>query len=306
MSVFPRKILLTGATGFIGKHVAQRLLSDGCEVSAIILPGDSSTITADIKGISVNMADAEKLTAAVRTASPELIIHMAAAGVTDLTLTFQESCHINVQGVINILEAAHLIPSLQRLILFGSSYEYGARRSDDGMDPFSAYGASKLAAWSYARTAYNMWGLPVVWVRPFQVYGPGQPETTFIPSAIRAAISGQDFRMTAGAQQRDFIYVSDIVSGLEAVIAAADIDGRSLVLGTGTLTPLIRVVQSIWQMTNARGRILAGALPYRSGEVSAIAANIHRTRLLANWEAAVPLERGLELTIDAIRESFQE
>ena len=124
--------------------------------------------------------------------------HLAAVGVTNPGLSFYESYNVNVQGTINILEAVRTTPCVQRLVLFGSSFEYGARRSDDDLDPFNAYGASKLAAWAYARAAYNAWNLPVVWVRPFQVFGPGQPEKTFIPAAIRAALSGKDFRHDCG------------------------------------------------------------------------------------------------------------
>ena len=302
MPGLPAKILMTGATGFIGRHLTQRFLSNGCEVSAIVLPEERPLLPSGVKSISGDIVDTAGVAAAVHTTSPDLIIHLAAAGVTDPAISFHESCSVNVQGVINLLEAARTASTLQRLVLIGSSYEYGARKSDDTMDPFNAYGASKLAAWAYTRAAYNTWGLPVVWVRPFQVYGPGQPGKTFIPSAIHAALSGQDFRMTAGAQQRDFTFIGDIVDGLLAIISASDVDGRTLDLGTGELTPLIEVVRVIWHMTQAQGRILAGTLPYRPGEVSAIAANVQRTRLLTNWEATVSLQHGMKLTIDAIRE----
>jgi nucleoside-diphosphate-sugar epimerase len=240
----------------------------------------------------------------VQILSPELIIHLAAVGVTNPAVSSYETCRINVEGVINLIEAARSVSSLQRLVFVGSSFEYGARRSDDGLDPFNAYGASKVAAWAYARAAYNAWKLPIVWVRPFQVYGPGQPENTFIPSAIHAALSGQDFPMTAGAQQRDFIFIEDIVDGLLAIISASNVEGRSLDLGTGHFTPLINVVQDIWKLTDARGLIMPGNLPYRQGEVTVIASNTRRTRLLTGWEASVSLQEGLQITIDAIRTSL--
>ncbi len=298
----PPNVLLTGATGFIGRRLAQRFVTSGCEVSALVLPGEQALLPSGVKSIPGDITDSAGVAAALRDVSPTLIIHLAAAGVTDPGLSFHESCRVNVQGLINILETARTTSSLQRIILIGSSYEYGARKSDDDLDPFNAYGASKVAAWAYARAAYNAWNLPIVWVRPFQVYGPGQPAKTLIPAAIRAALSGQDFRMTAGAQQRDFIFVEDIIDGLVAITSAEDITGRTLDLGTGQLTSLIKVVRVIWDVAQARGRILAGALPYRAGEVSAIAANVQRTRLLTNWEATVPLQQGLQWTLEDIRE----
>ena len=77
-----------------------------------------------------------------------------------------------------------MLDFVRRVVVIGTSYEYGARRSDDGLDPFNTYSASKVAAWAFARAAYNAWGLPVVSVRPFQVYGPGQRSEALVPAAI--------------------------------------------------------------------------------------------------------------------------
>ena len=193
------------------------------------------------------------------------------------------------------------VGTAQRIVLVGSSYEYGARRADDSLDPFNAYSASKVAAWAFARAAYNAWRAPVVWVRPFQVYGPGQREKALIPAAIRAALNGDDFRMTAGEQQRDFIFVEDVIEGLMAAATAANIEGRALDVGTGQLHPIRSVVERIWDLADAQGEILAGALPYRPGEVPAIPADVALTRLLTGWEARVGLEDGLRKTIEGMR-----
>lgn len=301
----PQKITLTGATGFIGQHLSRRLMSDGYDVSALILPGEKSQLPSHVTCLPVDITDATGVTDALQAFTPTHIIHLAAVGVTSPGLSFHESWRVNVQGVINVLEAVQTLPAVERVLLVGSSYEYGARRSDDEVDPVNAYGASKLAGWAYARAAYNLWHLPVVWVRPFQVYGPGQPVHTLVPAAIHAALAGEDFRMTPGAQQRDFIYINDLIDGLVAVLFQKDLAGRTLDLATGQLTPLIDVVTAIWKLTGAQGRILAGALPYRSGEVPAIPANVHRTRLLTNWEATVSLEQGLRWTIQAIDEALK-
>jgi nucleoside-diphosphate-sugar epimerase len=223
-----------------------------------------------------------------------------------------EACRVNVGGMIALLEAARRLDSVRRVVVIGTSYEYGARRSDDDLDPFNTYSASKVAAWAFARAAYNAWGLPIVSVRPFQVYGPGQRREALVPAAILAGLRHEDFRMTKGEQQRDFVYVEDIVRGLVAAMAAPDIEGRVLDLGTGKLLRVLDVVERIWELTEARrceaacsevGRILAGALPYRPGEVSAIPADVERTRLLTGWEAQVSLDQGLALTIEALRSS---
>ena len=303
----PQSILLTGATGFIGRRLSQELLRAGCAVSALVLPDEVDNVLPGIRAIVGDVTDHDAVVRALAVTQPEGVFHLAAVGTTDTGLPMAEACRVNVGGMIALLEAVRDDP-VRRVVAIGTSYEYGARRSDDGLDPFNTYSASKVAAWAFARAAYNAWGLPVVSVRPFQVYGPGQRREALVPAAILAALRGEDFRMTKGEQQRDFVYVDDIVQGLIAAMVAPDVEGRVLDLGTGMLSRVLDVVQRIWDLTEAGrseagGRILAGALTYRPGEVSAIPADVQRTRLLTGWEAQVALDQGLALTIESLRKS---
>ena len=293
-------VFLTGATGFIGQRLAKRLIAAGVGVAALVLPGEEDLLPAGVRAISGDVTDSDSVVSAVQAIRPALIVHLAAVGVTNPGLPFTAACHVNVGGTINVLDAAREVGTARRIVLVGSSYEYGARRADDSLDPFNAYSASKVAAWAFARAAYNAWNAPVVWVRPFQVYGPGQREKALIPAAIRAALNGDDFCMTAGEQQRDFIFVDDVIKGLMAAATAPNIEGRVLDVGTGQLHPIRSVVEFIWDLANAQGKILAGALPYRPGEVPAIPADVARMRLLTGWEAQVGLDDGLRKTIEGM------
>jgi len=240
---------------------------------------------------------------ALEAAQPRVVFHLAAVGTADTGLPMAEACRVNVGGMIALLEGIRRSETVQRVVVIGTSYEYGARRADDGLDPFNPYSASKVAAWAFARAAYNAWGLPVVSVRPFQVYGPGQRRAALVPAAIAAALQGQDFQMTQGEQQRDFVYVDDVVRGLLAAVQAPDMEGRVVDLGSGLLHRIIDVVERIWELapTTRRaasaGRIVAGALPYRPGEVFAIPADVERTYDLTGWRARVSLDEGLRMTL---------
>jgi nucleoside-diphosphate-sugar epimerase len=139
--------------------------------------------------------------------------------------------------------------------------------------------------------------LPTVTVRPFQVYGPEQPSHTLVPSAIEAALTGENFAMTAGEQTRDFTYVDDIVEGMMTTAMTPRIEGQSLDLGTGKGTQIREVVERIWELTGAPGTIQLGALPYRIGEVMHLVADAERTHTLTGWRARVSLDEGLEKTI---------
>ncbi len=259
----------------------------------MVLPGEVALLPPGARAYAADVTDVDALRRIVSDAQPQVVFHLAAVGLTNPHLPAADALRVNTGSVIALLEALHEAGCARRIILLGSSYEYGARRADDSCDPFNAYAASKVAAWAFARAAYNTWNAPAVWARPFQVYGPGQPEAAFIPAALRAARHGDDFPMTGGEQQRDFIFVDDIVTGLLALAQADGIEGRAFDLGTGQLHTLREVAERIWQLSGARGRLRVGALPYRPGEVTAIPADPERARRLTGWQAQVTLDAGL-------------
>ena len=304
MTQLATPILLTGATGFIGARLARQLVAQGADVAALVLPGERAQLPTGVHPYLGDVTDSVCVSRIVNTVQPGLIMHLAAVGITRPNLPFSEALRVNVGGMVNVLEAARERDCVQRIVAVGSSYEYGARRAEEGIDPFNAYSASKVAAWACARAAHNAWGAPVVWVRPFQVYGPGQRETALIPAAIHAALTGADFPMTAGEQQRDFIYVDDVVAGLLAAATTLNIEGQALDLGTDTLHRICDVVAKIWQLTDAHGKMQPGALAYRPGEVPTIPADAARARRLTGWAARVSLEAGLSQTIAALREQY--
>ena len=115
---------------------------------------------------------------------------------------------------------------------------------------------------------------------------------------MAAAMAGKDFELTAGKQEKDWIYVSDIVDGLLAVLDAGLPPGTSIELGTGRLTSVADLVNNIYDLVGHGGKPLVGALPSRSGEVQAHAADVDTTRKLIGWEATVSLEVGLSCYID--------
>ncbi len=302
----PFSVFITGATGFIGSSLIRILRRGEAEVQALVLPGEADSLPPDIPSYEGDVGDAVAVKSALMQARPDVFMHLAAVGLRTPNLSFQEACRVNVGGVLNALSAIRDHPTVRRLVLVGSAHEYGARRADDSLDPFSVYSASKAAAWAFARAAYNAWGAPVVWVRPFQVYGPGQRTEALIPAVIASALSGEDFAMTSGEQQRDFIFVDDICRGLIAAATVPDIEGRVLDLGTGTLRTVRAVVERLWALMDAEGTIHAGVLPYRPGEVPAIPADVARTYRLTGWRAQVSLADGLRRTVDTTRMASDE
>jgi nucleoside-diphosphate-sugar epimerase len=299
-----KRVLVTGSTGFIGHHLVRRLVDLDAQVYAATSPADELDIVFGPSGLPLrplafDVRDPEAVQRAMDEATPEIVFSLAAVGVTNPAVDSMLALLVNAGGVVNSLEALRG-SNVSRVLLVGTCHEYGARDAVEGLDPFNAYAASKIAAWAFGRMYWRAYDMPVVTVRPFQVYGPGQPSQSLIPAALGAALSGEDFAMTPGEQERDFVYVQDVVDGMLATAEAVRIEGMSLDLGTGIGHAIRHVVERIWQLTDAKGQIRLGVLSYRSSEAMQLVADADRTAKFTGWRAATSLEEGLHATIRSL------
>lgn len=296
-----KRVLVTGATGFIGRHLVRRISETGAFIFAAASSPDEPRRSPVDEGpsphrLNFDIRDADAVRNALDEARPDIVFHLAAVGVTDPDVHPMVSLTVNGGGAINLLDGLRG-RGADRVVLVGTCYEYGDASKDGRLDPHNAYAASKVAAWAFGHMYWRAYGLPVVTVRPFQVYGPGQPQNTLIPSAIRAALAGEDFPMTPGSQVRDFVFVEDVVDGMLATAVADAAEGKSLDLGTGIGFTVLQAVERVWQLTSAEGKIRAGALPYRKGTTMNLLADADRTYHETGWRARTSLDEGLRTTI---------
>jgi UDP-glucose 4-epimerase len=296
------RILVTGATGFIGRSFIPVLLKQPAfNIVLLRLESESErpfppplaslrpqfdVVYADLRNFSLTVR-------AIRQAQPDVVVHLAAAGPADPFLPVETALRHNVTGTINLLRACFEKTFTTRQIIVA--------RTPGERSAMNVYAASKAAAWNFCQMYGRTQAWPIHGAMIFQAYGPYQPENTLIPSAINAALSGQDFPMTAGTQQRDWIHVADVAAGLTAMIDKSLPPGTTIELGTGQLTSVADVVQQIYALADKGGRPQIGVLPGRPGEEPVQVANVARAKELVGWETAVSLTDGLAFLLNPPR-----
>ena len=289
--------LLTGATGFIGQHLAAQLVQAGAEVAVLLregyagtpLPGLLNPLRPRLHLVYADLRNFNLTVRAVREANPACIIHLAAAGVSDPFLPVNTALSHNLTGTLNLLRAC-----FERQ---GNVTRFVMARTPGERTAMNVYAASKAAAWQFCQMYVRTQGWPIVGGMVYQAYGPGQDKRALVPSAVAAACAGHDFPMTSGQQQRDWIHVEGVVSGFQAIVQAELSPGDTIELGTGQSYSVAEVVHLIYELVNQGGRPLVGALPRRPGEDSRQQANIHEAQALTGWQARHALHDGLNLLV---------
>ncbi len=268
------RIFLTGGTGFLGSHFLRRALTVGHEVLALRRPGSQPKIPlpSQPRWLEGGLTDpwGEQLRHC------DTLVHLAAVGVSPQKATWTELFQINVQDSLQLWRAA-VEAGVRRLVICGSCFEYGASGgrydfipAEAPLLPTTAYGASKAAASAAALGLAAEQNLALLILRPFHMFGEGQHKSNFWPALKKAAQAGEDFPMTAGSQIRDFMPVEDAAEAFLASLDRTDLAAgvpRVENLGSGQAQTLLEFATTWWSHWRASGRIRAGEVPYRTGEV---------------------------------------
>ncbi len=298
-----KHVLLIGGTGMLGANLAHRLVANGFQVSLLARPASNRTrlesIAGDLRFLDGDVTDKAAVCKAVEKAAPHIVFHLAATPFNPPTIAPEEHFRVNALGTLYLLEALRKAPRTT-LVYTGSAAVYGADSSfteDQPLKPATILGAAKAAAATLLQTYSRMYGLPTVELRLFMPYGPWEHPRRLVPQTILAALDGRDLPMSLGEQQRDLVYVEDVI---EALILAGTkpLPPESVInIGSGVGTPVKDVVRLILSLTGTTARALLGALPTRPDEIMVMAANIDKARQVLNWKPRTTLEQGLEKTI---------
>ncbi len=293
------RVAVTGASGFIGSRLVERLGEAGAEVYGVArgLPGPAR----EDRWWRADVSDPEALGLAFDAIRPDVVFHLAGLvtgeRASELMLPMLRT---NLVGTVNVL-AWVAERGCARVVIAGSMEEPAPDAT--GTVPASPYAASKAAASSYARMAHALYDVPAAVLRVFMTYGPGQRDgTKLVPYVTSSLLRGDVPRVTSGARTVDWVFVDDVADAFVAAGRASGIEGTTLDVGTGRGVPVRTVVEMLAGLVAPGARVAFGAVPDRPLETEPVADVARSTQVLAGWRPRVRLEVGLARTVAWYRE----
>lgn len=289
------RILITGASGFIGAHLLEHLCAQGHDVTAVSRNGIDAPSAA--RWVQADLGDAAAVDQLFTQQTPDVVYHLAShvTGRRDIgeVLPMLEA---NLNAAVRVLSAA-THTGCTRVVLAGSMEEPDPASAEPSGSP---YAAAKAAQTLYARFFHALYGTPAVVARIFMVYGPGQRDLQkVIPYAVLRGLDGAPAELRSAARPVDWIYVDDVVRGLASMGTANGIDGLSIDLGSGIAVTVGDMVRCVADQIGSPSPLLDGGSP-RELE-TARCADVARTFSLLGFRAEMDIGTGLHHTIDWYR-----
>ncbi len=296
-----RRVLVTGASGFLGTHLCKRLATAGAEVQAVSRGAHVADST-NVRWWQADTADLDSAKKLLNETQPHTVFHLAglvtARPEIDLVLP---SVHSLFLSTVNLLTVAAGLNGC-RVILIASLNE--PPPSAEEPVPSSPYSAAKFAASTYGRMFHRLYGTPVVAVRLFMTYGPHQDAQKLVPHVALSLLRGGSPKLSSGLWQADWIYIDDAIEGMISTALAPDIEGSTIDIGSGRLIAVRDLVESIAELVGGIGKPVFGALPDRPVEPPARVADIESTYRKLGWRPRTELREGLAATIEWFRRTL--
>ncbi len=309
-----RTVFVTGADGFIGSHLAERLVELGATTRALVLYNstqswgwlDDSPLRDEIEIVVGDVRDPETLRGPMQGA--DAVFHLAALIAIPYSYGAPRSyVETNVLGTMNVLDGARRA-SVPHVVHTSTSEVYGTalRVPIDEQHPLqgqSPYSATKIAADKLAEAYHRSFELPVTTVRPFNTFGPRQSARAIIPTVVTQALAGSAITIGNVTPTRDFTFVADTVDGFVRAGASDAAVGRVVNLGYGKEIAVRDLVVEIARLIGVEAEVTVDEARLRpeASEVERLCADATLARELLGWAPQVPLRDGLERTIEWIR-----
>lgn len=306
------RILITGATGFVGACLTRRLVNLSGKVHVIVRQSSNlwriKDLADKINLHYVDLTDIVSLSKMVQRIKPEIIFHLATYGGYHFQQDANKIFETNLTGTRNLLTALSTV-GFKAMINTGSSSEYGIKKrpmsEDDLLEPVTEYGVSKAAATLYCQAVARKNNLPVCTLRLFSPYGFFEGAQRLIPSVILACLSGRDPELSSKNPVRDFVFTEDVVDAYLKTASASNLTGQIFNIGSGEEYSVETVVKKIIALTGKKVSPRWGGVKNLRLEPTTWVADISKTRKFLKWKPVYNLDSGLEKTVNWFRKNHR-
>lgn len=318
MDLKSKKVLVTGADGFIGSHLVEALLAQGCDVRAFVYYNSLNSwgwldtlppaVLRNLDVFAGDIRDPNGVAEAMK--GCDVVFHLAALIAIPFSYHSPDSyVDTNIKGTLNVLQAARKLGT-ERVLVTSTSEVYGTAQYApiDEKHPFqgqSPYSATKIGADRLAESFYRSFETPVVIVRPFNTYGPRQSARAVIPTVITQLLEGHtELRLGSLTPTRDFNYVKDTAAGFIALAKADAAIGKELNIATGTEHTIGDVARTLIAEINPQARIVTDEQRLRpdASEVFRLIGDNTQITTLTDWRPQYDLAAGLADTVAWFRQ----
>lgn len=303
-----KRVLITGASGFVGANLARRSLAEGHEVHLLLRPQHSlwriEGIRPHVRIHPTGLADAGPLAALVAGIRPDWVFHLAAHGAYPSQTDAREMMRTNVLGTMNLVEAC-LKTGFDAFVNAGSSSEYGfkdhAPGEDETLEPNSDYAVTKASATLYCRHVARQHRVPLSTLRLYSVYGPYEEPSRLLPTLIVRGLNGELPRLVNPDIARDYVQVDDVCGAFISAAEGKCEPGAVFNVGTGAQTSIRQVVEVARRMLDLAVEPQWGSMPDRSWDSAVWVADHRRITKALGWKPTHSFEEGFRAMLDWFR-----
>jgi len=314
-----KRVLVTGAGGFIGSHLVEKLVRLGADVTGFVRYNSRGElglieqlpiqIKERLKTVSGDLKDTYAVKETVK--DKDIIFHLGA--VISIPYSYihpQEVIETNILGTLNVLNAAREF-KVEKIVHTSTSEVYGTGKyipisEEHPLQAQSPYSASKIAADKIAESFFRTYNLPIAIIRPFNTYGPRQSARAVIPTIIIQALTRNEIFIGATHPTRDFTYIEDTVEGFLKIAETSESIGEIINIGSGIEVSIKEITNKIISVINRDVKVVFDATRIRpiQSEVEKLVADNSKAKKIINWEPKISLDEGLKFTIDWLSNSL--
>lgn len=313
MKISDKKILVTGAGGFIGSHLTEKFVRLGAEVTALVyynpmsnwgwLEKSPESIKRELKVVLGDIRDYSLLEKVIK--KNEVIFHLASLiGIPYSYVSPDSYLNTNTKGTLNLLLAARNY-SIEKFVHTSTSEVYGSALytpidEKHPLQPQSPYAASKIAADKLVESFNKSFNMPTCIIRPFNTYGPRQSARAVIPTIVSQALTKEKIKLGSLHPIRDFNFIDDITNGFIKIAERDEVIGETINIGSGIGYSIEQLLKKIFQITGKKKRIAFESERERpaKSEVSKLIADNTKARQLLGWTPKIDIDKGLKKTVD--------